>query len=304
MIKNHFALSKLERNGIYALIVLCAIIFIAMKFWQYNNEPETVNMLALQDSVYSFYESPPPMEEEKTKTNYNSPTKKWTTKPAYHKKKKPLVVFEINTANYSDLVQINGISDFFAKEIIKERTRLGGYTCYFQLLNIYNMTEEKIESIKPQLKLDPTKIMPKTNLNTADSLELAEIPAISTYCATNIVKYRERLGGFYSTKQLLEINCIDKEHYSDILLRIKMDTIKLRKLDINNAEFKTIMKHPYIDGYDNTRAIFRYLDFDEINSWEEFIDIPKLNIANPEGLKHYLKYLPKIEKVDSVITTN
>lgn len=299
MIKKFFALSELERNGIFILIVICCLILIGIKVWQYNYEPEPVDLSALQDSVENFYKSPP------LATNYAQNTyksykefipRKENYKKAIVKEAKTSPIFEINTASYEELLQVEGIGDFYAKEIIKERNRLGGFSSYDELLGIYKMTEEKIEDFKSQLTLNVNFKSPKIPINKSDTIKLQNIPAIDAYCASRIVSYRERLGGYYCLEQLLEINCIDSVRYQEILLRIKLDSTNLRKLDINNDDFKTIMKHPYIDGYENTKTIFRYLDFDEINSMKEFIDIPNIRIKNPEMLEYYIEFLPKKKK--------
>ena len=294
--KNYFSLTSLERNGLFALFILIAALVAFIKVRQANYEPEIVDLSALQDSVQRFYDSPiiekaPPKQYysyESNKSNeYNN---KQEFKP---KKAENLPVIEINKATAKELTQIKGVGEFYAKNIVEERKRLGGFSNIEQLLSIYGMTEEKLQAMKQQIHIDTTLCLPKVPLNSADSVQLADVYIIDTHLASRIVRYRERLGGFYNSTQLLEIFSIDDELYQSLMQRLKLDSVELRYIDINNDDFKSIMKHPYINGYKNTKAIFRYLDYGGISTWKEFCAIPNLDIENLEGLEHYVKFLPK-----------
>ena len=305
MFKEYFSLTSSERNGLFALFILVFLLLLVTKVRQLTYEPDLIDLSALQDSVKQFYDSPHIKEapQEYSKPYYSQ--KKEYDKPAKYpasNKAKPLVVVEINRASAKQLTQIKGIGEFYAKNIVEERRRLGGFSKLSQLLAVYGMTEEKLEAMKKQIRIDTTLCQPKVLLNTADSFQLADTYVIEPYLASRIVKYRERLGGFYDSRQLLDIFCVDEELYLSIMHRLVLDTVKLRCLDINNDSFNIIMKHPYINGYKNTKAIFRYLDYGGISTWDEFCDIPYLKIENKEGLRHYIKFCPMIPKVEMADT--
>ncbi len=304
MLKEYFSLTNKERNGLFTLVFLCVLIFAGIKIRQQTYIVESIDLSALQDSVMKYYNSPP-IKTQKKQSYYkketvrnehkNENSRETQTNAPVFKPSKALPIIEINAASAKELTKIKGIGEFYAKNIVKERLRIGGFKKPEELLNIYGMSEEKLCDILPQISIDSSLIMKKIPLNRADSFLLAEIPAIDPYCAAKIVKYRHQLGGFYDTKQLLEIFSIDEERYKDILLRIELDSIKIKKIDINNDDFKTIMRHPYIDGYDNTKAIFRYLEYGPISNWDEFITIPYLRPQYPERLMHYVKFEPSKE---------
>ena len=88
----------------------------------------------------------------------------------------------------------------------------------------------------------------------------------------------------------MEVYGISQEKYDEIVLRTSLDPIALKMIDINNISFKELMKHPYIDGYENTKAIFRYLDLCPIDDWKAFCEIPNLKIEHLESLKHYIVF--------------
>lgn len=308
MLKQYFSLTSSERNGLFALFILALGLFLFIKIRQTTYAPELVDLSTLQDSVQQFYDSPrmtaPAVKKYKNYPEYKT-TSSYSSKKLAPKKSLPPVVVEINSATAKELTQIRGVGEFYAKNIVEERLRLGGFTHLEQLLSVYGMTDDKLKAMSAQITIDTTLCLAELPLNSADSTQLAEEYVIDTYLASRIVRYRERLGGFYDTHQLLEIFSIDDDTYQSLMQRLFLDTIMLRYLDINNDDFMTIMKHPYINGYKNTKAIFRYLDFGGITTWEEFCKIPNLRLENPEGLKYYVKFLPvrpKAEVADSVIT--
>lgn len=306
MIKEYFSLTSSERNGLFALFMLVLVLLIVLKVRQYTYEPELVDLSALEDSVMKFYSSPLITEEEKPKVykqyTYNKTTSK-AASPKPPKVAKPLVIVEINSASAKELTQIKGIGAFYAKNIIEQRKCLGGFSKVEQLLCVYGMTQDRLDSMQHQIRIDTSLCLAKVPMNSADSFLLAETYIIDTYLASSIVRYRERLGGFYDSRQLLEIFSIDEELYESLMCRLYLDTVSLRYLDVNNADFKTVMKHPYINGYKNTKAIFRYLEYGGIKTWEEFCKIPNLALDNPDGLRYYVKFLPVIpdtEEVDNI----
>ncbi|MHC1707970.1 MAG: helix-hairpin-helix domain-containing protein [Bacteroidales bacterium] len=88
-------------------------------------------------------------------------------------------------------------------------------------------------------------LTPVFDLNQADSLDLLSLPGIGPYFAKAILRYREILGGYVSVNQLLEIYGMNKEKLDKLKPKLKLDTTGLRKLPVNAADFKTILKHPY-----------------------------------------------------------
>ncbi len=83
-------------------------------------------------------------------------------------------------------------------------------------------------------------------LNTADSLELRGLPAIGPWLARKIIEYRERLGGFYSPEQLLEVYRLTPGKLDTIWPFITVDTAFVRKIDVNRISSEELMKHPYL----------------------------------------------------------
>lgn len=85
------------------------------------------------------------------------------------------------------------------------------------------------------------------NINLADTTELQKIRGIGQVFSSRIVRYRELLGGYYCTTQLLEVFGIDSTRFEQIRTHVTVDGNGIRKLNLNQAEFGDLVRHPYID---------------------------------------------------------
>ncbi len=86
-------------------------------------------------------------------------------------------------------------------------------------------------------------------LNSADTTRLKQLRGIGSGYAKMIVSYREKLGGFYDAKQLLEVYKFPDETYQKIKHQLAVDTTLIRKIKINEATIKELKSHPYISYY-------------------------------------------------------
>jgi competence protein ComEA len=85
------------------------------------------------------------------------------------------------------------------------------------------------------------------SINLADTAALMEIRGIGPVFSRRIVGYRDLLGGFYHPDQLLEVYGMDSSRWKQILPRLEFDTLLIRKIDLNEASFEDLLRHPYID---------------------------------------------------------
>ncbi len=85
------------------------------------------------------------------------------------------------------------------------------------------------------------------NVNTANQEELESIPGVGSFYAKNIIKYRDRIGGFVKKEQLLEVWKMDLEKYNAIEEFMVIDVNEIRKIHINTATAEEIKQHPYFN---------------------------------------------------------
>lgn len=145
----------------------------------------------------------------------------------------------------------------------------------------YEHKKEEKKEIKKYPKQEKFNAGIIIDVNTADTSILKKIPGVGSVISRNIVNYRNRLGGFYNTAQLLEVQYVD----STLLKWFEVKSDVFRKIRINKAGLDELRSHPYMDFY-KARAIIDFrrkrgpIDgMSQISMFEEFSeeDIDKLS---------------------------
>jgi competence ComEA-like helix-hairpin-helix protein len=121
---------------------------------------------------------------------------------------------------------------------------------------MYVISPETYAKLEPYIQIAPPQFEQKNTpikaskvrieLNTADSLALDQVSGIGPAFASRILKYRERLGGFYALEQLKEVYGVDSVHFAQWLPQLALNTAVIRKIDINAASFEEFKRHPYL----------------------------------------------------------
>ena len=150
---------------------------------------------------------------------------------------------------------------------------------------LYSRLEPYIEIKKDTLTWKPAKAgcsvkdEPILEINAADSVSLLLLPGIGPYLASNIVKYRKRLGGFHAPDQLLQVYRMPPETYEKIKVRIRVDAgLIVPSINVNSSGFYDLLKHPYIDkvvAYSITahrQRFGKYRDIDDFKKTEGVSD--------------------------------
>lgn len=120
----------------------------------------------------------------------------------------------------------------------------------------------KAELAKADIKSSPgnethTITLSRIDINSADTSLLMTLPKMTSYCAGMIIRYREKLGGYYSVKQLAEVWGMDSAMFKALLSKVWADTGAVHKININTADIKQLAYHPYIKYY-LAKAIVNY----------------------------------------------
>lgn len=135
---------------------------------------------------------------------------------AHDDKNKTVAIVELNSADTAGLTQVKGIGKGYARSIIRFRQQTGGFISVKQLREVYGMTPENFEKIKPFCTVNPT-LVNQINVNTASVDKLRAHPYLNFYQARQIYELRRKKGkltGFADLRGLSELN-------DSILLKIK-----------------------------------------------------------------------------------
>lgn len=133
----------------------------------------------------------------------------------YAHKPKAAIVLELNTADTSQLVKVNGIGPAFAYRIVTYRNLLGGFHSKEQLREVYGMDEEKYNSIRASFTCDSTYIA-KINVNTAQTSDLKKHPYVTPGIATALVNYRKQHGNFKTLPDIMQCKLITPAIYEKL----------------------------------------------------------------------------------------
>jgi DNA uptake protein ComE-like DNA-binding protein len=126
-------------------------------------------------------------------------------------------------------------------------------------------------------------------LNSADSLLLKSLPGIGDVLSVRIVKYRNLLGGFVSVSQLGEVYGIDSMLVDKLRPLLVADITLIRAVDINNAGYGDLLRHPYISEMEAS-GIIRYRNrVGTIGSVSELVINRIIDRNRYEKLLPYLK---------------
>lgn len=150
----------------------------------------------------------------------------------------------------------------------------------------YEHKKEEKKEIKKYPKQEKFNAGIIIDVNTADTSILKKIPGIGSVISRNIVNYRNRLGGFYNTAQLLEVQYVD----STLLKWFEVKSDVFRKIKINKAGLDELRSHPYMDFY-KARAI---IDFRRkrgpIDGMSQISMFGEFSEEDVDKLSHYFSF--------------
>lgn len=210
----------------------------------------------------------------------------WLTKKKEVYKPSNIISKDLNLTTVEDLIKINGIGNILANRIIKFRTSLNGFQTKEQVQKIYGL---KTEVVSELLKYYPLSEKNTTStpihitcINSATANDLKKINGIGDKLSNRIIKYRNKLKGFLFMDQLKEVYGLKPEVIQNVKKYFKViNKPKIKKISINEASFKEILKIPFID-YELTKKIMNYRD-----EFAEFQDLNELKKIDGFPLDKY-----------------
>lgn len=130
----------------------------------------------------------------------------------------------------------------------------------------------------------------QVELNQADSLTLQKVPGIGPVFSRRIIKYRDLLGGFYAVHQLAEVYGIDADKYAALEPWFSVDTTLIRPLAVNQADYRTLIRHPYLNKQ-QTKILLRFIERKgKLQGWEELRLLDEFPPGEIERLRYYLSF--------------
>jgi competence protein ComEA len=289
-IKSFLNFSKKELNGILILNVLIFIVLASpFAYKLFSNSPK-YNFKPFKIDAQNLKKSLPVLTENMEKLSL---------------KKNNLFYFDPNLISDQDWEKL-GLSSKQIK-VIRNYVKNGGK--FYQkddLKRIYSISESHYLMLEPFIQIahsksaDPNNKFIKSNrpvssiqipvieLNTADSITLLKVRGIGPAFASRIIRFRNRIGGFYQVDQLREVYGIDSIKFSQIQDQLKVNSALIQKINVNKVTFEQLKSQPYLT-YKQINAIIQYRhqhgNFNEIN------DLKKIVVLNEEIIRKIEPYI-------------
>ncbi len=142
--------------------------------------------------------------------------------PAY-KVKTEVESFDINTANETQLMSLEGIGEVFAKRIINYRNKLGGFNNFEQIKGTYGITEEAISSLESKTFLGST--VTKFKINKVDAKSFKH-PTLKNYQWKVVFSYRDQHKGIKGIEDLAKIKVLSSNDIKNVSPYIDFEPIE------------------------------------------------------------------------------
>lgn len=155
--------------------------------------------------------------------------------------------FRIDTVSAAYLRAIGAFTKRQAEAFVRWRDR-SGFRDMEEVRACYVVEDSVATALEPYILFPERDLTPyeaPVDINTADSSRLVEVVGIGPKTASEIIRYRERLGGFLRVEQLAEVRGVTESNYEKILQQICCKDVEIQKIDINFAT-PSELDHPYI----------------------------------------------------------
>ncbi|HYK76098.1 MAG TPA: helix-hairpin-helix domain-containing protein [Daejeonella sp.] len=301
-LKAYFSFSKKEFNGILVLCTLISLALMAPSVYRLIQKPEIYKFENFSREIEKFKSS-----ASRKPSNFQYKNIKDEIEDSELKmSKSELFVFDPNNLPESEWLRL-GLSARQIKGIKNYEAKGGRFYKKEDLQKMYSIPAWQFAQLKPYIDIksfknedypanrqfhkeeNPSKkLLPVVELNSADSVQLQSLRGIGPAFASRIVRYRNRLGGFYSMEQLLEVYGLDSARYEGLINQIRVDVANLRKININQAAFEEIKTHPYLT-YKQVNAIIQYRK--QHGVYNSIEDLKKIAILNEQILRKIGPYL-------------
>ncbi len=265
--KDYFDFSRSEKNGlVFFAFLLLLIIFLPKIYLFFNSTENVLDPKEFKNDIVAYEKHLKKLKKVQSETKSvnvselkmedvfipfyfnpnNLPKDKWLKLGVPERVARTIKNFEAAGGSFSykqDLKRVFGFTE-------QMYDRLESYIKlpdYKDLTDDFKLTEkdEVEDKTQPETEIEAVEII--VDINSADTLELQKLYGIGPFFSQQIVNYRESLGGFYRIEQLLEVRGMDKERFELIKESVFINDTVIKKININNAEFAEMIRHPYFD---------------------------------------------------------
>lgn len=294
-----FHFSRKERIGILFLIGVIFLLYV-IPDWMYEQEmthwregKDTAVIVQRLDEAAAV-----PQE-----ISIRDPSRQTSKRPDTLRAK--LFPFDPNLLDQKGFEEL-GLRPSLIRNIMNYRSRGGHFRNPEDIGKLYGITPAETGVLLPYVRIpaiqggkfernDTDKRIPKSwkvDINAADSIQWDALPGIGPILSGRIIRYRERLGGFYSVEQVKETYGIADSVFDRLRPFLHLGATPHRRLRVNEATADELAKHPYI-GRALSREIIAYRQMH--GAFQDTLELYRLVSRPPSDLRRALPYL-ELEK--------
>lgn len=309
-LQDFFGISRKEARGALVMMLFCAMIIWTPFFFRRwilpfvptGSPPPERKVL---DSIALLLEK---QHASRYREKKQSPA--YETPPVAEAIK--LVRFDPNIASGKQLAGV-GIPTFIARRIEKFRSKGGRFRQKEDLLKIYDFPQDLYARLEKYIVIPAEhasaqtsrNVFPKPQSNTVrevgrsqqvfdinqcDTIALIRLKGIGSKLAQRILKFRDGLGGFYSTDQYNEVYGLDSLALSELKRHAKVGST-VKKININIATAEELGRHPYLRNRKQVQVLVNYrIQHGPFRTLEDLRNVKVLDEATIQKTGPYLSF--------------
>lgn len=289
-LRRYIEISNFERLGFFSLsfIILLVIVYSYAKHHLLFS-----NLVHDEERLEAFVSKNQAFFNAKSKDSIDSYQRKVSSK------RQPLLKkFNPNTTSEAGLISC-GLSPRISKNIFNYCQAGGSFKVKKDLIKLYSVDDNEFERIKEYIDLPDTinfksvkQLQPRTievvKLNRCSAKTLMDFRGIGKVLSKRIVSFRDKLGGFYSIKQLEEVYGLSAETIEEVRPNLILDSSQIKKLSLNKASINELSAHPYLN-YKQAHAIVQFRR--QHGDFSTLEDLHQLQIFDDENIRRIIPYL-------------
>ena len=304
IIREYFTFSKKER---VAVIILLSLIggFIALPYLFLSTK--TVNPVADKELITQLAKLQQNRPKEITNNKEGELLQTYQSSIDTPPLKFELFPFDPNTIDPTVWKRL-GLSDKTIHTILNYRNKGGKFRSAEDIRKIWGLRKEEADRIIPYAKVAITQnqstyyhsinkqVAYKTatiptspfDINTASPQDLMQIPGMDHSIPYKIIRFRDKLGGFWDVQQVKQTYGMTDSLYKVILPFLKIEKTTLRKININSCSVNELNREPFI-SHTIAQAIIIYRN--QHGSYQNIEDIKKIAFLTEEMFQKIMPYL-------------
>ena len=260
-LKNFFTLNKNEQRGILVLLILIILVsgvnFVVLPLLP---KQEPVTSQAFQKEVAQFLNAQKRQKDSVALLRLRNKGQLSRDQALQLLSPFPFDPNQMDSATGAKLgltaKQVSTITHYLKKG--------GRFSKKKDFKKMYCISDAEYQILAPYISIRKEKRAHQVSysvvqINNCTASDLTKKLHLYPSLARRVIKYRKLLGNFYTTDQLKEVYGFSAKTYTKVKMYVQCDSMKIKKIDLNHASFKTLLHHPYLD-YKTTLQIVKTRD--------------------------------------------